>query len=89
MFKKMLLEFSKMSKLPVDFYKFGATLTLLALSGIYLLCEDEVARGGIGVELYYAPMLDYILTTFVIFWVGMFILDITEKEITAGKKHRR
>ena len=86
---RMLEGFAKMSRLPVDFYKFGASLTLLALSGIYLLCDEEVAKGGIGVELYYAPMLDYILTTFIIFWVGMFILDITEKEITAGKKHRR
>lgn len=86
---RILIEFSKMSRLAVNFFKFGASLTILALSGIYLLCDEEVARGGIGVELYYAPMLDYILTTFIIFWVGMFILDITEKEITAGKKHRR
>ncbi len=86
---RMLNEFDEMSRLPVDFFKFGASLTLLALSGIYLLCDEEVARGGIGVELYYAPMLDYILTTLIIFWAGMFILDITEKEITAGKKHRR
>lgn len=86
---RMLEGFEKMSRLPIDFFKFGASLTLLALSGIYLLCDEEVARGGIGVELYYAPMLDYILTTFMIFWVGMFLLDITEKEITAGKKHRR
>ena len=70
-----------MSRLPVNFFKFGASLTILALSGIYLLCDEEVAKGGIGVELYYAPMLDYILTTFIIFWVGMFLLDITEKEI--------
>ena len=86
---RILIEFSKMSRLPVNFFKFGASLTILALSGIYLLCDEEVAKGGIGVELYYAPMLDYILTTFIIFWVGMFLLDITEKDITAGKKHRR
>ncbi len=85
----MLIEFSKMSRLPVDFFKFGTSLVLLVLSGIYLLCEEEVSNGGVGVELYYAPMLDYILTAFIIFWVGMFIIDITEKEITAGKKHRR
>jgi len=85
---RMLEGFEKMSRLPIDFFKSGASLTLLALSGIYLLCDEEVAKGGIGVELYYAPMLDYILTTFMIFWVGMFLLDITEKEITAGK-HRR
>lgn len=85
---RILIEFSKMNRLPVDFFKFGASLTLLALSGIYLLCEEEVAGGGVGVELYYAPMLDYILTTFLIFWAGMFIIDITQKEITAGM-HRR
>lgn len=82
-------EINKMAKLPIYFFKSGTTLVLLALSGIYLLCEDEVTRGGVGVELYYAPMLDYILTAFIIFWAGMFIIDITQKEITAGKKHRR
>ncbi len=93
MFKKyfnlMLVGFSKMSSLTVNFFKFGASLTLLALSSIYILCEDEVAHGSVGVKIYYAPMLDYILTTLLIFWVGMFIIDITEKEITAGKARRR
>ena len=88
-FNRIVVGFSKMSRLPIDFFKFGASLVLLALSGVYLLCEEEVDNGGIGVVLYYAPMLDYILTAFIIFWVGMFIIDITEKEITAGKKHRR
>lgn len=83
------LEIDKMSRLPIDFFKFGTTLVLLALTGIYLLCEREVEVGGVGVELFYAPMLDYILSSFIIFWAGMFILDLTQKEITAGKKHRR
>lgn len=86
---RLFIEFNRMTKLPIDFFKFGASITLLALSGIYLLCEEEVARGGVGVELYYAPMIDYILTTLLIFWAGMFIIDITEKEITAGKASRR
>lgn len=83
------LEIDKMSRLPIDFFKFGTTLVLLALTGIYLLCEREVEVGGVGVELFYTPMLDYILSSFIIFWAGMFILDLTQKEITAGKKHRR
>jgi hypothetical protein len=89
MIKKILIEFDRMGKLPINFYKFGVSITILALSGIYMLCESEVERGGVGVELYYAPMLDYIFATFTIFWAGMFIIDLTEKEITAGKKHRR
>ena len=43
---RMLIEFRRMSKLPIAFFKSGASITLLALSGIYLLCEEEVARGG-------------------------------------------
>ena len=78
-----------MDKLPINFFKFGTSLILLALSGIYFLCEEDISRGSVGVEIYYAPMLDYILTTFMIFWVGMFIIDITQREITAGKMHRR
>ncbi|MGM9642741.1 MAG: hypothetical protein ACI3XI_05985 [Eubacteriales bacterium] len=68
-------------KIPIMFFKAGCTLVILALTGIYLLCEREVLKGGIGVELYYAPMLDYILTAFIIFWAGMLFLDIIQKDI--------
>lgn len=82
-------EINKMARLPIDFFKFGTTVVLLALCGIYLLCEEEVAVGSIGVALYYAPMLDYILTAFMIFCAGTFVIDLTQKGITAGKMHRR
>lgn len=81
--------FNTMDKMPIDFFKFGTSLILMALSGIYFLCEEDVSIGSVGIELYYAPMLDYILTTFIIFWAGMFIIDITQRESTAGKMHRR
>lgn len=77
--KKFLNEISNIGHLPIILYKSGCSLVILTLMGIYLLCESEVMSGGIGVELYYAPMLDYILTTFVIFWAGMFILDLVER----------
>lgn len=62
------------------FFKFGCTLVLMALAGVYILCEQEVSAEGVGVELYYAPMLDYILTALLIFWAGMFLIDLAEKE---------
>ena len=78
--KKFLSAVSEIGRLPIRFYKSGSSIVILALTGIYLLCENDVRAGGVGVELYYAPMLDYILTAFLIFWAGMFILDLAEKE---------
>ncbi len=78
--KKFFSAISQIGRLPIAFYKAGCSLVILALTGIYLLCESEVNSGGVGVELYYAPMLDYIFTTFLIFWAGMFVLDLAERE---------
>lgn len=79
--KKFINAVSQIGRMPITFYKAGSSLVILALTGIYLLCEAEVDSGGVGVELYYAPMLDYILTTFLIFWAGMFLLDLAEREV--------
>ena len=49
------------------------------------MCYEEATKGSVGMALYYAPMLEYILTTFIIFWGGMFLLDLAEKESSAGK----
>lgn len=83
--KLSMKAFLGISNRATMFFKFGSSLVLLALCGIYMLCEQKVALGSVGVELYYAPMLDYILTAFLIFWGGTFLIDIAEKEITAGK----
>lgn len=77
--------FGGISYISTVFFKFGCTLVLMALAAVYILCDREVSAGGVGVELYYAPMLDYILTALLIFWGGTFLIDIAEKEITAGK----
>ena len=65
-------------KIQIAFYKFGTSLVILVLSGIYYLCEADVNTGGTGVELYYAPMLDYVLTAYIIFWAGTLLLDLLE-----------
>lgn len=78
-------KFSALGDRPMTFFKVGATVVLAALCAICALCHDEAAIGGVGLELYYAPMLDYILTAFLIFWGGMFLLDLAEKELSAGK----
>lgn len=83
---KIISAFSQIDRFPMAFYKAGASLVILALSGIYYLCEEEVERGGVGVELYYAPMLDYILTTFLIFWAGMLLLDLCFRERKANSR---
>jgi hypothetical protein len=49
------------------------------------MCYEDALKGGVGMELYYAPMLEYVMTTFIIFWGGMFLLDLAEKEKSAGK----
>lgn len=79
--KKFYNAVSEIGRIPIGFFKAGCSIVIAALVGIYLLCYGEVRAGSVGVELYYAPMLDYILTTFIIFWVGMLLLDLVEREI--------
>ena len=83
---KIMKLVSEMEILPITFYKFGASLVILALSGIYYQCEADVGKGSLGVELYYAPMLDYILTTFAIFWAGTLLLDLLHREIKTNSR---
>ena len=83
---KIFKKICEIEKVPMTFYKFGASIVILALCGIYYLCEDEVSMGGIGVELYYAPMLNYILTTYVIFWAGTLLLDLLHRERKANSR---
>ena len=80
-----MLKFSTIGKTPMIFFKIGCTTVIFALCGLCAMCYDEAIRGGVGMEIYYAPMLEYILTTFIIFWGGMFLLDLAEKEKSAGK----
>ena len=85
MIKYLNIKFSSIGRMPMIFFKSGCTAVIGALCGLCAMCYDEAARGGIGMELYYAPMLEYILATFIIFWGGMFLLDLAEKEKSAGK----
>ena len=83
---KIFKKISEIEKIPMTFYKFGASLVILALCGIYYMCEAEVCVGSIGVELYYAPMLEYILMTYVIFWAGTLLLDLLHREKKANSR---
>ncbi len=81
MAKRIMNAISMIDAVPITFFKGGCSLVILALTGIYLLCEKDVMMGSKGVELYYAPMLDYILTAFIIYWAGMLLLDLVQKDI--------
>ena len=83
---KVMKLFSEIERMPIAFYKLGASIVILALCGIYYLCEAEVNAGGVGVELYYAPMLEYILTTYIIFWAGTLLLDLLSRERKANSR---
>ena len=84
--KRFLQAFSEIGKIQIAFYKFGTSLVIVVLSGIYYLCEADVNTGGTGVELYYAPMLDYVLTAYIIFWAGTLLLDLLERERKANSR---
>ena len=78
--KKILISFEKIGKIQMAFYKLGASIVILALCGVYFLCEADAQTGSIGLELYYTPMLEYILTTYIIFWAGTLLLDLLSRE---------
>jgi hypothetical protein len=78
--KRFFNEISRIGRSPMRLYQLGASIVITALCGIYYICEAEIYSGSRGVELYYAPMLDYIFATFLIFWVGMLLYDLLERE---------
>ncbi len=84
--KRLIQAFQEIGKIQIAFYKFGTSLVILVLSGIYYLCEADVNTGSTGVELYYAPMLDYVLTAYIIFWAGTLLLDLLERERKANSR---
>lgn len=85
MIKYLNTKFSSIGRIPMLFFQLGSTVVIGALCSLCSMCYDDAVNGGVGMELYYAPMLEYILTTFIIFWGGMFLLDLAEKEKSAGK----
>ena len=85
MIKYLNTKFSTIGRMPIIFFKSGCTAVICALAGLCSMCYEEVLLGSSGMELYYSPMLEYIMAAFIIFWGGMFILDIAEKESAAGK----
>ena len=85
MIKYLNLKFSSIGKLPLLFFRIGCTIVICSLCRLCTMCYEEATKGSVGMALYYAPMLEYIMTTFIIFWGGMFLLDLAEKESSAGK----
>ena len=85
MIKYLSLKFSSIGRVPMMFFKFGGISVICALCGLCTMCYKDAIKGGLGMELYYTPMLEYILAAFIIFWGGMFVLDLAEKEKSAGK----
>lgn len=84
MIKYLNLKFSTIGRMPLNFFRIGCTAVIGALCGLCAMCYDEASRGSVGMEIYFAPMLEYVLTAFIIFWGGMFLLDLAEKERSAG-----
>ena len=84
MIKYLDLKFSTIGRMPLNFFRIGCTAVIGVLCTLCVMCYDEANRGSVGMEIYFSPMLEYVLTAFIIFWGGMFILDLAEKERTAG-----
>ena len=85
MIKYLNSKFSSIGRIPLLYFRFGCTVVICALCALCSMCYEDSLKGGSGLELYYAPMLEYVMTTFIIFWGGMFLLDLAEKEKSAGK----
>ena len=85
MIKYLSAKFSELGSMPMTFFKVGEGIVISALCGVCALCYEDSKRGSIGTEIYYAPMLEYILTSFIIIWGGTLLLDIAQKEMSARK----
>ncbi len=78
-FDKFLNTFSKIGYRPMLMFKLGASVVCLALAAIIYLANEAAKQDPLGALSYYAPMVEYIVMTLLIVFVGMLAFDTAEK----------
>ncbi len=70
---------SQIPKAAITLFKSGATITIISLA--YIIISLNTVDGGYidGAHFYYLPMLEQILMSFVIYFGGMLLYDITAR----------
>ena len=69
----------------VNYFRIAGTLTVAALLITYFECWEEMMKGSVGLDIYYAPYIERIIASFVLFCTCTFIIDLTEKETIRRK----
>lgn len=74
-----------MGHVSINYFKIGGTLTAASLLTVYFECCNEILKGSIGLDIYYAPYIERIIASFILFCACTFIIDLTEKETIRRK----
>ena len=78
-FNMFLHAFSKIGYRPMLIFRLGASAVCLALAAIVYSAKEAATHDPLGAFSYYAPMVEYIVMTLLIVFVGMLAFDTAEK----------
>lgn len=67
------------SRASILLYRLGTSFTVIFLTVFLFHLQEDAAIYVDGLSLYYSPMLEYIYSSFLIYFVGMLLLDMAEK----------
>ena len=74
-----LLAVSEISRRAMLIFRLGASTVCLALAALIYSAQDAAAKDPVGAFFYYSPMVEYIMMTLLIVFVGTLTFDTAER----------
>ena len=73
------LAVSQISRRAMLIFRLGASVVCLALAALIYLAEKAAEADPVGAFFYYSPMVEYIIMTLLIVFVGTLLFDTAER----------
>lgn len=74
-----LLAVSEISRRAMLIFRLGASVVCLALAALIYSAQEVAAKDPVGAFFYYSPMVEYIIMTLLIVFVGTLAFDTAER----------
>lgn len=74
-----LLAVSEISRRAMLIFRLGASAVCLALAALIYTAQEAAANDPVGAFFYYSPMVEYIIMTLLIVFVGTLAFDTAER----------
>lgn len=74
-----LLAVSEISRRAMLIFRLGASTVCLALAALIYTVQEAAVEDPVGAFFYYSPMVEYIIMTLLIVFVGTLAFDTAER----------